>query len=104
MMQQATLVQQQQQQQQQQAAAAGKIQDWIKSFNAQCHRDVFPQKAQIGELAVGNPVAFSGEVKKQGMPQAKDVALLGSVAAPPSATAVGGGKGGKGGKGSKSEK
>jgi len=92
-----------------QGALAGKHNGWIKSFSvqkgfgfiecaatyAQYNRDVFLHKAQIKDLEVGAFVAFSCEVNKQGMPQAKDLVQLYS--------SKGGGKG-KGGKGQSGEK
>mmetsp|Transcript_110694 Transcript_110694/g.309350 ORF Transcript_110694/g.309350 Transcript_110694/m.309350 type:complete len:419 (+) Transcript_110694:158-1414(+) len=90
------------------AAAAvpqpGKFAGRIKSFNlekgfgfiecahthSQYGRDVFLHKSQIGDTPVGSFVTFTCEVNKQGMPQAKDVGMIGA----PASGVIG--KGGKG--------
>lgn len=62
------------------------------------NRDVFLHKAQIGDMQPGQWVMFSCEINKTGMPQAKDVRIVGEVA--PQQMQQFGGKGqGGGGKG-----
>lgn len=65
-------------------------------------RDVFVHKSQIGNLSVGDQVAFRCEVNKTGMPQAKDLTIVGASSESfPAVKGKGKGKGGNrdGGKG-----
>lgn len=94
-------------------AGVGRFQGRIKSYNAEkgfgfiesdaayahYNRDVFVHKAVIGSLKIGDMVTFGVQTNEQGMPQARDLAIMPSNSAgPPSANFGRGGKG-KGGQG-----
>jgi len=93
------------------AGFSGRYQGRIKSFNSEkgfgfieCYethalysRDVFLHKAQVGEMHVGQFVAFTCELNKQNMPQAKEITPIGGQPTGVKGKGKGKGKGEKGG-------
>jgi len=93
------------------AGFSGRYQGRIKSFNSEkgfgfieCYethalysRDVFLHKAQVGEMHVGQFVAFICELNKQNMPQATEVTPIGGQPTGVKGKGKGKGKGEKGG-------
>merc|ERR1712060_499769 len=65
-----------------------------EAAHAQYNRDVFVHKAVIGSMKIGDMVTFGVQTNEQGMPQARDLAIM-----PPNAVGAPNANFGKGGKG-----